>query len=295
MMKRLFALEITRLFKQTSTWVLFILIFFLGGFNVLLSFLTAYDIGEGGLTFFINARSIIESSFQLGQIQLILVGVLTSLFIATDLNQGTIRNKIIAGFSKFEIYLVQMAMSALIALFGLMLFHALPAIFAGVITFPISQDDGGTFANFLIHISFGYGLVITGVLLTTWLALKAKTTAGAIIFTLLIFVLGPTLTSLMKSIVEGVVLVNFDQFTDYEGFLAARQTIDQWFEWVYFYQLNRLANIGSLFDFINGPTSLNFFHPDTQSYILKTIGTNAILITTLLYLGGKGFARSDLR
>jgi hypothetical protein len=294
-MKRLFALEFARLSKQTSTWVIFTIIFLLGGFNVLLARLTAYPNFEGELVFFLNARFILESSFQLGQVQVLLIGVLTSLFIATDISQGTIRNKIIAGYSKFEIYLVQMVMSTVIATIGLLLFHALPSIFSPVITFPITQDDGGSFANFFIHMGFGYFLIISGVLLTTWLALKSKSTAGAIIFTLLVFVLGPTLTTIMKSIIEGIVLVNFDQFSDYEGFLAARQSIDQAFEFIYFYQLNRLANIGSLFDIINQPGSLNFFHPDTSSYIWKTILLNLTMMTLIIGVGGRGFARSDLR
>jgi hypothetical protein len=294
-MKRLFALEFARLSKQTSTYVIFILILALGGFNVLLARITAFEDFQGNLSFIFNARGIMESSFQLGQFQVLLIGVLTSLFIATDISQGTIRNKLIAGFSKFEIYIVQMIMSAGIAFVGLALFHLLPSIFSGLITFPIGPDDGGSLSNFFIHMGFGYFLIITGVLLTTWLALRAKSTAAAIIFTLLIFVLGPTLTTIIKTIVEGTVLVNFDQFADYEGFLAARDAIDGIFEYVYFYQLNRLANISTLFDIIDGPTSLNFFHPDTISYLWKTLLTNMAVIFLLVYVGGRQFARSDLR
>jgi hypothetical protein len=293
-MKRLFALEFTRLSKQLSTYIIFFLIFALGGFNVLIARATAYEQGDG-LLFFVNARTILETSFQLGQFHLLLVGVLTSLFIATDLNQGTIRNKLIAGFSKFEIYLVAMVMSMVIALIGLLLYHALPAIFSQAITFPITVDDGGSLANFFIHMAFGYGLVLVGVLITTWLALKSKNTAGAIIFTILVFVLGPTLTTIVKTIIEGVVLVNYDQFADYEGYLAARAEIVSWFEFVYFYQLNRLNNIGSLFDFLNPSNQLNFFHPDTVGYIWKTLVTNGIVVTFILVLGGRGFAKSDLR
>jgi hypothetical protein len=293
-MKRLFALEFARLSKQTSAMVIAIIIFVLGGFNVLLAGLTAFEINEGEIQYFFTARSILESSFQLGQIQILLIGVVTSLFISTDISQGTIRNKIIAGYSKFEIYLVQMVMSAFITVSGLVLFHFLPSAFSWLITFPTSVDDGGTFANFMIHMSFGYFLIIVGVLLTTWLALKSKTTASAIIFTLLVFVLGPTLTTIITSIIEVVTLANIDLSENFEYFLEVQASLESAFDWIYFYQLNRLANLGSLFDLI-APSRLNFLDPDNFGFILKTIGSNMVLLFLIVYLGGRNFAKSDLR
>ena len=293
-MNRLFALEFSRLRRQTSTWVIGLIILALGGFNVLISSVFSF-LDENGTRFFIfTTRSILESSFQLGQIQILLIGVIASLFIASDISQGTIRNKIIAGHSKFEIYLVQMGMSIAITVIGLMLFHALPTAFSWLITFPITVDDGGSFANFLIHMSFGYFLVITGVLLTTWVALRTKTTASAIIFTLLIFVLGPSFSTIVLSIIQGIALANTDQFLDAAEFVKIQAQVVEIFEWVYFYQLNRLANVGSLFDF-DGITNLNFFNANTLPFILKTLISNAILLTLIIGLGGRRFAKSDLR
>jgi hypothetical protein len=293
-MNRLFALEFSRLRRQTSTWVIGLIILALGGFNVLISSVFSF-LDENGTRFFIfTTRSILESSFQLGQIQILLIGVIASLFIASDISQGTIRNKIIAGHSKFEIYIVQMGMSIAITVIGLMLFHALPTAFSWLITFPITVDDGGSFANFLIHMSFGYFLVITGVLLTTWVALRTKTTASAIIFTLLIFVLGPSFSTIVLSIIQGIALANTDQFLEAAEFVKIQAQVVEIFEWVYFYQLNRLANVGSLFDF-DGITNLNFFNANTLPFILKTLISNAILLTLIIGLGGRRFAKSDLR
>lgn len=293
-MKRLFAVEFARLGRQVSTYVLFAIIFILGGLNTLVAYATQFDSGEGIIAL-LNARTILETSFQLGQFQLLLIGVLTSLFVARDINQGTIRNKILAGYTKFEIYVVAMVMSMVIALIGLVLFHALPSIFSPIITFPITPDDGGSLANFFIHMAFGYGLVLVGVLMTTALALRTKSVAGAIIFTLLIFALGPSLTLIIKSIVEGVVLTNIDIFIDQASYLAARKQINDIFEFVYFYQLNRLNNLGSLLDIFDPTSRLNFFHPDNTGYIWKTMTTNLILVVGLFALGGRQFARSDLR
>ena len=293
-MNRLFALEFSRLRRQTSTWVIGLIILALGGFNVLISSVFSFSDENGTRIFIFTTRSILESSFQLGQIQILLIGVIASLFIASDISQGTIRNKIIAGHSKFEIYLVQMGMSIAITVIGLMLFHALPTAFSWLITFPITVDDGGSFANFLIHMSFGYFLVITGVLVTTWVALRTKTTASAIIFTLLIFVLGPSFSTIVLSIIQGIALANTDQFLDAAEFVKIQAQVVEIFEWVYFYQLNRLANVGSLFDF-DGITNLNFFNPNTLPFILKTLISNAILLTLIIGLGGRRFAKSDLR
>ena len=293
-MIRLFALEFSRLRRQTSSWVIGLIILGLGGFNVLVSLAFSFATDEGTRIFIITARSILESSFQLGQIQILLIGVITSLFISSDISQGTIRNKIIAGHSKFDIYLVQMGMSSAITIFGLMLFHALPTAFSWLITFPISVDDGGSFANFMIHMGFGYFLVITGVLVTTWIALRTKTTASAIIFTLLVFVLGPTFTTIVLSIIQGIALANIDQFVDGAEFVKIQAQVVDIFEWVYFYQLNRLANVGSLFDF-DGLQSLNFLNPNTLPFILKTLISNFILIGLIIGFGGRRFAKSDLR
>jgi hypothetical protein len=293
-MNRLFALEFSRLRRQTSTWVIGLIILALGGFNVLIALVFSFTEENGPRFFIFTTRSILESSFQLGQIQILLIGVIASLFIASDISQGTIRNKIIAGHSKFEIYLVQMGMSIAITVMGLMLFHALPTAFSWLITFPITVDDGGSVANFLIHMSFGYFLVITGVLVTTWIALRTKTIASAIIFTLLIFVLGPTFSTIVLSIVQGILLVNTDQFLDAAEFVKIQAQVVDIFEWVYFYQLNRLANVGSLFDF-NGITNLNFFNENTLPFIVKTLISNAILLTMIIGLGGRRFAKSDLR
>ena len=293
-MKRLFALEFSRLRRQTSTWVIALIILVLGGFNVLISLALSFTEEDGTRLFIFTTRSILESSFQLGQIQILLIGVIASLFISSDISQGTIRNKIIAGHSKFEIYIVQMGMSAAITIAGLMLFHALPTAFSWLITFPITVDDGGSFANFLIHMSFGYFLVITGVLVTTWVALRTKTTASAIIFTLLIFVLGPSFSTIVLSIVQGILFANTDQLLDAAEFVKIQAQVVDIFEWVYFYQLNRLANVGSLFDF-DGITNLNFFNANTVPFILKTLISNAILLTMIIGLGGRRFAKSDLR
>lgn len=292
-MKALFQLELARLSKQRSSWVIFSMIFLLGGLNVLLARLTASEMPNGQLEFFLTSRSILEDSFQLGQFQILLIGIITSLFIASDINQGTIRNKIIAGYSKFEIYTTQMAMSAILAVMGLVLFHTLPAAFAWLITFPITQDDGGSFAHFAIHMGFGYLLVIVGVLITSWISLRAKNTAGAIIFTLLVFVLGPTLTTIIKSIIEASTLSQIDQFEDPSVYEEAYESIQRVFEWVYFYQLNRLNNVGSLLNFNIQP--LNFFNESSRPYIYKTLASSAVLIGLLVGLGGRQFAKSDLK
>jgi hypothetical protein len=294
-MKRLFALEFARFSKQTSAWVILSLILFLGAFNVFLAQVSVFEGFEGEIIRSFTARSIIESSFQLSQFQVLLIGVLTSLFIANDIAQGTIRNKLIAGYSKTEIYLVQMGMSILITIFGLFLYHALPLAFSWLITFPITQDDQGTLANFLILMGFGYGLVILAVVFTTWISLKAKNTAGAIIFTILIFILGPTLMTIIKSIVEGLVLVNIDQFENLEAFELAQQQINGIFEWIYFYQIQRINGPVSIFDFLFGDRGINFFNPDNQAFIWKTIVTTVASFALFIGLGARGFAKSDLR
>jgi hypothetical protein len=295
-MKRLFQLEFHRLLKTKATWIIFTIIIAWSGLQVFLAEVSHYeDAFTGELIYFITARTIIESSFGLGSLQVLLIGVLSSLFIAQDISQGTIRNKIIAGYSKFEIYIVQMIMSVFIAITGLLLFQLLPIVFSSMITFPITQDDTGSFNNFLIHMSFGYYLVIVGILLTSFVALHAKNTAGAIIFTILIFVLGPTLTTIIKSIVEGITIVNLGQFADSEAYQAAMAQVTSYFEYVYFYQINRLVGAGSFSEIITGSSQINFFNDNARPYIYKTIFTNLGVLALVVGLGGYTFNKSDLK
>jgi hypothetical protein len=142
---------------------------------------------------------------------------------------------------------------------------------------------------------FGYALVILAVVFTTWISLKAKNTAGAIIFTILIFVLGPTLMTIIKSIVEGIVLANIDQFENLEAFEQTQQQINGIFEWIYFYQIQRINGPVSFFDFLFGDRGINFFHPDNQAFIWKTVATTVASFVLFIGLGARGFAKSDLR
>jgi hypothetical protein len=91
-----------------------------------------------------------------------------------------------------------------------------------------------------------------------------------------------------------IALANLDQFLDAAEFVKIQAQVVDIFEWVYFYQLNRLANVGSLLDF-DGVQNLNFFNPNTLPFILKTLISNAILLTLIIGLGGRRFAKSDLR
>jgi hypothetical protein len=287
-MKRLLALELHRFFKQTSTKVIAIILVILSGINVLSAFAVESQFDE----FAINARSIIESSFQLGQFQILLIGILTSLFIATDIQQGTIRNKIIAGYSKQTIYLVQMLMSVIITIAALMLFHLLPVIMIPWITFPITSDDAGSLGNFLILTCFGYFLIIVGVLITSWIALKAKNLGGAIIFTLLIFVLGPTITLIARVIIEAAAVVNLDAFSDAELYQNVLDQVNQAFEWIYFAQVQRLSGTGTLFNF---SPPLNFSNEEGVRFIWKTLTSNAVILFLVVGLGSIRFAKTDLR
>ena len=294
-MKRLFNLEFHRLFKQKSAWVVFFIILLASALQVFLAYVSRIeDLVTGEFYYYFTARSIMESSFGLGSIQVLLIGIISSLFIAQDINQGTIRNKIIAGYSKFEIYTVQMVMSLILAISGLFLFHLIPTIFSGLITFPTFDNGTDTFENFLITMAFGYMLVSVGVLLTSFIALHAKNVATAIIFTLLIFVLGPALTSIVKAITETFVLLELDAFGDPLAYQEAVDFVEGIFEYVYFHQLNRLIGAFSFGNF-GEVARLNFLNDDNFSYIWKTIVTNLVLITLLFGVGGYAFARSDLK
>jgi hypothetical protein len=295
-MKRLFQLEFHRLLKTKATWIIFTIIFAWSGLQVFLAEVSHYeDAFTGELVYFITARTIIESSFGLGSLQVLLIGVLSSLFIAQDISQGTIRNKIIAGYSKFEIYTVQMLMSLLLAFAGLFLFHLLPSIFSGLITFPILDNGTDSLENFFITVTFGYMLVGLGVLMTSFVALHAKNVATAIIFTILIFVLGPTFTSILRSIMVTLFVLDLDSFANPQAYQDVVDSINGIFDFVYFHQLNRLLGSGVIFDIFGENTRINFFNEVNYSYIWKTLLSSSILTILLFVVGGYGFARGDLK
>lgn len=98
-----------------------------------------------------------------------------------------------------------------------------------------------------------------------------------------------------KSVAEGILLANIDQFTDFELFEATQRQINEIFEWIYFYQIQRLNGPVSLFELIFGEPGINFFAEETQSYIVKTLISSFVLLGLLIGVGGWRFSKSDLR
>jgi hypothetical protein len=96
-------------------------------------------------------------------------------------------------------------------------------------------------------------------------------------------------------VTEAVILTNIDQFSDFETFEELRTTIDGVFEWIYFYQIQRINGPVALFDFIDGNMGFNFFSDNNQSYIWKTLLSNTVLLGLLIGVGGWRFSKSDLR
>ncbi|MEY3609642.1 MAG: hypothetical protein RLZZ264_163, partial [Bacillota bacterium] len=91
------------------------------------------------------------------------------------------------------------------------------------------------------------------------------------------------------------VLINIDQYENLALYEQTRKDITSVFEWIYFYQIQRLNGPVSLFDLIFLDRGINFFHPDNQSYLWKTIGTSIVSFVLLIGVGARGFSKSDLR
>jgi len=238
-------------------------------------------------------RDTISSSFQLSSTPYIIVALGTIVFIAKDINHGTIRNKLIAGYSKLEIYFSTLLTAAVFTLVGMLLFHGILIGFGAISGIAVYIDtsvanDGN---NLLIYCAIGYLLIMVAASMIVFIGLMVKNMAGAIILTIVFLTFVLVLALLLEGLLEfQLIYARYDLFTQAQEAEDARRRLHEVLDYFYIFQALKYST--SLFN----PTDItNFYSTEGQAYLAKVLSTNAGLLALLNVGGAFLFSRTDLK
>ena len=148
-----------------------------------------------------TARDTVILSTQLSSMPFLVVSILICIFIGKDLNYGTIRNKIIAGYSKKQIY-VSTLLVALVMAFALLFLYQILSFLVGVSALGFPTDSSyPPMSDFWIRIGLGYLLVALAVSIVVFIEMTTRNMTAALIVSTIAFVLGPILSMLVSSLI----------------------------------------------------------------------------------------------
>ena len=290
-MTKLLRLEFRRLFKDKSFLAVSIIIVAIALLQIVVASSSYYiDPYTHEIDWFMTLKDIISVSFQVSSTPFILIGLFLSLFIAKDINQGTIRNKLIAGYSKVEIYVAMAITSLVISLVGMMIYHAVIMSFIWLIPFPVDANVAHDLENFLIYWAVGYFLILVVTSFVTFIAMMIKNMAGAIIVSLvfLTFIVGFALLS--QALFEMLIMQQFDLYSQAQEAEDARRALNLVLDYFLPYQLLKYST-----SFFNPTDYTNFYSTEGTQYLFKVLGTNIVLLAGLNVGGAFLFSKTDLK
>lgn len=144
------------------------------------------DSGELGL--FINAKILMANSFSVSDNVGLVVPVFASIFVALDVSNGTLRNKVIAGHSRTSIYFSHLICSILYSVVMIVLYATLTTLL-GLAFFDYGVEiDANEIKNIIYTIINGITTFAFMATIATLFALIIPSVAPAIIFTVLVAV-----------------------------------------------------------------------------------------------------------
>jgi ABC-type transport system involved in multi-copper enzyme maturation permease subunit len=289
---RLLRSEFRRLFKDKGLIAIAIIIVVIGLFQILVASSSFYeDPYTGDIYWYMTLRDIIGTSFQISSTPYILIGIFTALFISKDISQGTIRNKLIAGYSKLEIYFSTIIIAAIVALAGMMLYHIVVMSFIWRVPFPIDDTVPHDLQNFIIYWALGYLLILVATSFITFFSLMVKNTAGAMVLSIAFLVFLLFFAILTEALFSyWFVYSKFDLYTQAQEAEDALRRMYLILDYFYPYQLLKYST--SLFN----PTDFtNFYSTEGTNYLFKVLGTNVGLLALLNVGGAFWFRKTDLK
>ena len=191
-MKRLLKADIYRVLRSRLTLIALILVL---AFPVLIVLLyvgiraisgLGADMGEMDVLF--NANSIIGSAYSLTNNIGLVLPAFAGILVCLDISNGTLRNKIIAGNRRAEIYLSHLIVSILFSVVMITIYAAMTAGLA-MLFFPFNTDPSQNLGlEILYFIATGTMSFIFMATVSTMLAMILRNVAPTIIFTIVLSV-----------------------------------------------------------------------------------------------------------
>ncbi len=188
-MIRLLKADFYRLFKNRLVLIGFIaaavLPLFLCAIVLLVRFLFGL-IGESYATeaeAMLNARVIISTSFSFSNNFGIILPLFATLVIMSDISSGGIRNKIIAGHKRHEIYFSHFMTTLVYCLLSIAIYAAMTALWAILFLGP-NSISGAYVVSYVYFYLLGFAGYIFVASITTSMSLMTLNTPAAIVLTL---------------------------------------------------------------------------------------------------------------
>lgn len=215
------------------------------------------EIPEGiNFTFEATGRSVFLNSFNLANNFGLIIPIIICLYIGQEFSYGTIRNKLIGGARRSDIYLANMLISFLIGLVLLLIYAGLGLL----LSFPIlGYGKAFTTSEFLFVLKvFGLGclLFFFSISLSVFLTFVMKNQAYALLANIIILMVGSVIMTLV----------------------GLNPNLDKLFSFIPFYQAIKLSS--GLID---------------TGLILKIVIINIISIGALNLVGIVIFKKADLK
>ncbi|MCX5775016.1 MAG: hypothetical protein NTV44_01430 [Firmicutes bacterium] len=275
-MGRLLRLDLRRALRDKLVIVVFAVTIVLSFLEVLLGTLMKYS--YGGFTFYtLTTRSLLLSSMSISSTPFLLIAIMVAVFLGKDLTFGTIRNKIIAGYSKKEIYFTHLIISLILATAALLVYQILVFSVGSMFITPPNDWTAVHFQDFAIRFGLSYLIVWTAVSIVVFIELMTKSLVTALIVSIILFVFGPII---------GMGISTYFVFRQALGDSDLGVRITDFF---YFYQAYTVPN-GSLLDQLGGSSNAI-----EASLAWKTLGVNLVMLGGLNFLGIYLFPKTDLK
>jgi ABC-type transport system involved in multi-copper enzyme maturation permease subunit len=285
-MSRLLRLQLFRALRDKGTIVFGIITLVLGVLSTILNFWIFRSIGTGLFGDITTIASMIQATFSLTSTPLILLIIMGVVLLYKESSWGTIRNQVVAGYSKVKIYLANF-LAMLIIIFSILLAYQMIILGLGsILGLKIDIDNSQEFLVFLRSYGLNLLILIVEVGFMTFISLYFQNIIAPIF---LVIVLPIFIGPLLAYSLPIVVLLNP---TDVER-AKLSVSIYEYFIWYQNYSLtanNILVDIG---DFFGGQVRL--YDTGSLAFILKTIFVNLGFGGVFLGLGSLVFARKDLK
>ena len=203
-MKRLLKADIYRVLKSRLTLVALILVL---AFPVLVVSLYAAIRAISGigadadeLDFIINANSVIGSVYSLTSNIGLVLPAFAGILVCLDISNGTLRNKVIAGNRRSEIYLSHLIVSVLFSVIMITIYAVMTAGLA-LLFFPFKTNPSQNLATELLYfIANGTMTFIFIATFSTMLAMTLRSVAPTIIFTIVLSIVLMVISSVLMVI-----------------------------------------------------------------------------------------------
>ncbi|MBQ1566070.1 MAG: hypothetical protein IIZ82_08105 [Clostridia bacterium] len=200
-MKRLLKADIYRVLKSRLTLIALILVL---AFPVLIVFLyvgiralSGLDADMGGMDMLFNANSIIGSAYSLTNNIGLVLPAFAGILVCMDISNGTLRNKIIAGNRRAEIYLSHLIVSILFSVVMITIYTAMTAGLA-LLFFPFNTDPSMDLGREILYfIATGTMSFVFIATVSTLFAMTFRSVAPTIIFTIVLSIALMAINSLL--------------------------------------------------------------------------------------------------